>query len=160
MNKNKPISQPDNSHSQTNPVGRFMVAVGAIIVQEKTSKILISQRASTVDWQPDQWEITYGRIDQYEDPETGLKREVTEEIGITDLSIQRVLRVWHIYRGPKKAENDLIGITYLCSTNVTEAKISDEHQAYQWVTPQQALSLIQVDGIRKDIETYMQSISQ
>ena len=134
-----------------------MVAVGALIVHEKTDKILVVQRAGSQDWHPNEWEITYGRIDQHEDPESGLRREVLEEIGITDLAIQSVLRVWHMYRGPEIAENDLIGITFVCTTSTMEIRLSHEHRAQRWVSPQEALELISVEGIRKDIETYILS---
>ncbi len=149
------IPQPNNTHSDKNPVGRFMVAVGALIIHDVSKKILIVQRASSQDWHPNEWEITYGRIDQHENPEDGLRREVSEEIGIKDLSIHSILRVWHMYRGPEIAENDLIGITYVCSTLQTDVKISHEHQAFRWVTAQEALEFISVEGIRKDIETYI-----
>ncbi len=132
-----------------------MVATGSIIVHSQTGKILISQRAKTLDWMPNEWEIPYGRMDQHEDPEQGLRREIAEELGITDLKIRQVLRVWHIYRGPKAAENDLIGITFLSTTTTDEAKISNEHQAYKWVTPEEALTLISIEGIRKDVEAYI-----
>ena len=151
--------QPNNQPSATNPVGRFMVATGAVIVHEQTGEILIAQRSSSQDWHPDNWEITYGRIDQHEDPEQGLRREVSEELGLTDLKIQKILRVWHIYRGPKSAENDLIGITFVCSTQSKSVALSHEHQAYKWVTPQEALSLIKVEGIRADIEAYVKLIA-
>jgi 8-oxo-dGTP pyrophosphatase MutT (NUDIX family) len=149
------ISQPNNKHSETNPVGRFMVAVGAIIVQRDSEKILVSQRASSQDWHPNEWEISYGRIDQHEDPETGLRREMFEELGLTDLSVKNILRVWHIYRGPVLAENDLIGITFVCSTASKEIRLSNEHQAYKWVKPEEALDLIKIEGIRKDVEAYI-----
>lgn len=151
------LPQPNNNHSEENPVGRFMVAVGALIIQEQTQKVLITQRASTQDWHANEWEITYGRIDQHEDPESGLRREVSEEIGITDLTIQRILRVWHMYRGAETAANDLIGITYVCTTSATTVLLSHEHQAFRWVSPQEALELISVEGIRNDIETYIRS---
>jgi 8-oxo-dGTP diphosphatase len=150
------MQQPNNQHTDNNPVGRFMVAVGSLIIHEKTGKLLVTQRASTLDWQPNEWEITYGRIDQHEDPESGLRREISEELGLTDLNIHKVIRVWHMYRGPRSAENDLIGITFLCSTNTDTIQISNEHQQYQWVTPQEALDLIKVEGIRKDVALYLE----
>ncbi|MBI3619608.1 NUDIX domain-containing protein [Candidatus Roizmanbacteria bacterium] len=45
--------------------------------------MLILQRSRQLDWQPSQWEISYGRIDQFEDAETGLRRELYEELGPT-----------------------------------------------------------------------------
>ena len=109
--------QPNNVSTKENPVCKFMVAVGAVIELGNTGKILINQRNSNLDWQPNIWEIPYGRIDQFEGLDKGLKREVKEETGIENLEILSVLTVWHIFRGTEKiAQNELIGITYHCRT--------------------------------------------
>jgi len=148
--------QPNNQSTNENPVGRFMVASGAVIEQSNTGKILLIQRSSKLDWHPNEWEIMYGRIDQFEDTEMGLKREVREETGINDLELIDVLTVWHIFRGTAEtAENELIGVTYHCRTNQTQPNLSDEHQAYKWVSPEEALELVQVDGIKRDIKKFL-----
>lgn len=148
-------SQPNNHSSEKNPVGRFMVAVGAVIEHEKTGKILILRRADSEDWQGGEWEIDYGRIDQFEDPEHGLRREVREETGLADLTIGRVLSVWHIHRGEEKsAHNDLIGITFATTTRSNSVTLSHEHSEYRWVDPEEALALISVEGIRRDVKLY------
>ena len=149
--------QPDNNSSTKNPVGRFMVATGAVIELKDSGKILIVQRAKDLDWQPNEWEITYGRIDQFENPEDGLKREISEEIGIQDIKVDDILTVWHIFRGGKKiVENDLIGITYWCKTDTEEVKLSSEHQDYKWVTPNEALEIISVEGIKRDVLKFIE----
>jgi len=51
-----------NTSTKENPVGRFMVAAGAIIELGDTGKILIIKRADDLDWQPGTWEIVYGRL--------------------------------------------------------------------------------------------------
>lgn len=152
-------NEPDNISSKQNPVGRFMVAAGAVIEQIGTGKILIVQRNNDLDWKPSEWEICYGRIDQFEDVEAGLKREISEELGIHQLTVVSVLRVWHLFRGTQKAENELIGITFYCRTNSESVIISKEHSQYRWVTPQEALQLIAVDGIKEDIQKYIDFIS-
>lgn len=144
-------TQPNNQSTKQNPVGRFMVATGAIIEHEKSGKILIIQRAFDQDWQAGEWEICYGRIDQFEDTVRGLQRELSEELGLTELNVGDVLSVWHIFRGPEKAESELIGITYHCTTSTDDISLSHEHVAYRWVSPNEALELIKVDGIRRDI---------
>lgn len=149
------MNQPNNSHTSTNPVGRFMVAVGAIIQQSQTGKILLIQRAPELDWQPNQWEALYGRIDQSEGPEQGLRREVSEEVGITQLEINQVLTVWHMYRGLVAPENELIGITYAASTEQESIRLSDEHSQYRWVTPEEALEIVTIEGIKRDIRAFM-----
>jgi 8-oxo-dGTP pyrophosphatase MutT (NUDIX family) len=149
------MTDPNNTSTLENPVGRFMVAVGAIIQHEETGKILLAQRSHDLDWHPGEWEIGYGRVAQFESAEEGLRREVKEELGIEDLEIVRVQRVWHIYRGSKKAENDLIGITFHCMTGQENVQISAEHQGYQWVNPNVALEMVRIPGIREDIEEFI-----
>lgn len=148
-------SDPNNQSTSTNPVGRFMVAVGGIIELGNTGKILVTQRSSSLDWQAGKWELMYGRIDQFEDPVTGLRREVREESGITDLEVGEVLRVWHIFRGSEKAENELIGITFHYKTQQETVSISVEHEQYKWMTPEEALHVIEVEGIREDIQLFI-----
>jgi len=148
--------QPNNNPTKENPVGRFMVAVGAVIELKDTGKILVNQRASVLDWKPKEWEIVYGRIDQFETLEEGLKREVREEVGIKDLQILSLIRAWHTYRGSQKsAQNELIGITYHCRTQTEKVQLSKEHSSYRWVTPKEALSLITSVGIHRDLEEYL-----
>lgn len=144
----------DNTNNEHNPVGRFMVAVGAVITNS-SGKILLIKRSQKLDWHPGEWEILYGRIAQHEDPQAGLTREVAEELGIT-VEAGSPLTCWHIYRGHEQTiENDLIGITFTATTDKTEVKLSDEHEEYRWVTPSQALELVVVDGIRRDINAFI-----
>lgn len=144
----------DNDNNEHNPVGRFMVATGAIITNNE-GKILLIRRSTKLDWHPGEWEIMYGRIAQHEDPQDGLIREVKEELGIA-VTVGKPLTAWHIYRGHEKtAYNDLIGITFLAKTSTTEIRLSDEHEEYRWVTPVEALSLVKVDGIKRDINAYV-----
>lgn len=152
------FEQPNNHSTKENPLGRFMVAIEAIIELENSGKILIIQRSETMDWHPNEWEIIYGRIDQFEDTQTGLKREIREEVSITDIKIINILRVWHMFRGSEQiAENEILGVTYHCKTAQLQPKLSHEHQAYKWVTPEEALQLIKVEGIKNDILNYVNS---
>ena len=154
MSSNK---QPNNNTTSENPVGRFMVATGGIFELNNSRNILIIQRASHLDWHPNEWEIMYGRIDQFEDVESGLKRESKEELGLRDFEIIDISNVWHKFRGTEKiAQNDCIGITYWCRVTSPEVKLNSEHQSYKWVTPEEALSFIKIDGIREDIIKFIQ----
>lgn len=144
----------DNSNTIKNPVGRFMVAVGAVIANGK-GQILLIKRSHKLDWHPGEWEIMYGRLAQHEGTLDGLARELKEELGIT-VVVGRPLISWHIYRGHEEtAENELIGITFVATTNDVEVKLSDEHEEYRWVSPEEALDLIKVDGIKRDINAFI-----
>ncbi len=149
----------NNDSTVSNPVGRFMVAAGGIIVND-SGEILILKRSSKLDWQPNEWETMYGRLAQFEDPQKGLAREVGEEIGI-EVEIGSPLTTWHIFRGKEQtAYNELIGITFLCHAKSTNVKISDEHDEYRWVTPSIALELVKIEGVRRDISAYIASQGQ
>ena len=150
------MSSPNNQHTSHNHVGRFMVAIGAIIELQNTGKILLIQRHDSLDWHNGEWEIVYGRIDQFESTEEGLIHEVREEVGLTDIQIGDTLRVWHIFRGERAKENDLIGVTYHCHTQTEKITISDEHQNYKWVTPEEALTLVKVEGIRTELKNFIE----
>jgi len=149
------MTDPNNQNTQENPIGHFMVAAGAVMELRTTGKILITQRNRTLDWQPGEWELSYGRIAQFESVEMGLRREIKEELGLDLFDIVKVLSVWHIFRGSEKPENELIGITYHCRTENEAVILSDEHEAYRWVTPEEALAIITVAGIRRDIEAFI-----
>lgn len=151
-----PTSQPHNQSTSENPVGRFMVAAGAVIEHQSTGKILLVRRAPTLDWQPGEWELTYGRIDQGESVEQGLRREVKEELGITNLTIIQPMTCWHMYRGPEKPENEVIGFTYYCTTLTKEVTISAEHSEFAWMDPEEALKQVNIEGIKRDIAKYLE----
>ena len=130
------------------------MAVGAVITNPD-GKILLIKRSQKLDWHPGDWEIMYGRIAQHEDPKDGLTRELKEELGIS-ATVGRPLTCWHIYRGHEEtAENELVGITFLATTDQLEIKLSDEHEEYRWVTPEEAKKLIKVEGIHRDIQAYI-----
>lgn len=149
----------NNESNHLNPVGRFMVAVGALI-QNKQSQILLLQRSDKLDWHPAEWEIPYGRLAQFEDPKKGLMREIKEEVGI-DIIIHKPLTAWHMFRGAEKtANNELIGITFLCSPKTNEVKISTEHQAFKWASFREAQELVKVAGILRDIEALIKIIPE
>lgn len=143
-------------NTQSLPPGRFMVAVGAVVEYKNTDNILLIKRSSDQDWQPNEWEIVYGRVAQFETPQDGLSRELQEETGLT-VKVKDFLTLWHIYReNMEDAEHELIGITFHCQSDTQKVILSHEHSDYKWVTPEKALKLVHVEGIRKDIIKFQQ----
>ncbi|MGD9129097.1 MAG: NUDIX domain-containing protein [Candidatus Woesebacteria bacterium] len=153
MKKQQNGMNGDRMAKKNTRIGHFMVAAGAIIKNSNTNKILVLKRKDT-DHLKNKWEFMYGRIDQFEELEDGLKREVFEETGIKDLKINKLMRIWHIYRGEKRASNEIYGFTFICETNTNQIKLSREHCEYRWVDPEEAFELIDTIGIKKDLELY------
>ncbi|NMC36335.1 NUDIX domain-containing protein [Candidatus Beckwithbacteria bacterium] len=137
-----------------NKIGHFMIGVGAIIEHKTTGKILILRRIH--DFNNDEWEFGYGRLDHFEGFEQALKREVLEETGMTDLELKKVLRIWHFYRGEKTAHREIFGITFWATTKTSKIKLSPEHSDYKWVTPVEAKNYIKIKGLLNDLEIFLQ----
>ncbi len=144
----------DNKH-----IGRFMVAAGAVIEHPTEDKILITKRQNT-DQENHKWELIYGRIDNLEGLFPGLKREVFEETGLKDIKIIKAIRIWNFFRGEKKAENEIHGITFICKALSDKIKLNHEHSNYEWIDPIKALEKITTPGIRADLELYLKHREQ
>lgn len=134
-------------------IGRFMIAAGAVIEHVPSGRVLVVKREET-DFHQGIWEINYGRIDQHEELEAGLRREIQEETGITDITMKKILRVWHFYRGERLPENEVYGFTFHCQTTTDQVQLSPEHSAYQWVSVAEGIKLISEPGIRQDLEVF------
>jgi len=135
-------------------IGRFLVATGAIIENIKTGKILLLKRSKTKDFSADIWEYPTGRMNQFETPEEGLRREILEETGL-EIDIVKLINTFHIFRGEKTAENELVGIMYWCQTNNERAKISEEHSDFVWVTVKEALQMVTKPSMQADIQAFL-----
>lgn len=155
--KNNPVTfaHPEN---QKNDIGHFMVAACALIVHPTEKKILLIKRADNHRY--DEWEHVGGRIAQHEEITEGMKREVFEETGLNDISILRPLRFWHLYRGKRNAETEIFGMTFLCKALSENVILTPrEHSDYKWVTPEEALKLVSDEGIKMDIQLYIDTKS-
>jgi 8-oxo-dGTP diphosphatase len=126
----------------TNGIGRFMVAVGALIENTQTGKILLMKRSPQKDYAPSVWEIVTGRMENFEGVEQALKREVKEETGLDDITIIKPIRISTFFRGEKVAEKEVVVTTFHCQSKSDTVTISDEHSECKWVTPQEALEIV------------------
>ena len=133
--------------------GRFMVAVGAVIEHTPTGNVLLLKRADTADYEAGLWEDVTGRVHQFEEPEHALHREIREECGLT-VEIVKPLTVFHLFRGERTPEHELIGIIFWCKTHSDRVTLSPEHSDYRWLPPLDALSFIDHPGVRSDYEAF------
>ena len=139
-----------------NDVGRCMFGVGALLQYEDSNEILLLKRSSKhSEFNRDRWELVFGRKAQFEPVLNGLDREIREELGPVDYEVVRSLRLWHFFRGEATADNEIIGMTFWCRTRQREFSLSEEHSELRWATPSEALELITVEGIREDVDAFM-----
>lgn len=102
------------------------VAVKAVI-QNSDGKFLIVREGA-------RWQAVGGRLEKGEKLEEGLRREAQEETGITDLEVGKVIHVDEWFAKPEGALKHIVAIFFLCKTNSNDVTLSDEHEAYAWVT--------------------------
>lgn len=105
----------------------FRNAAKAFIV--KDNKLLLLKRRPNDVHKPGAWDIPGGRLEQGEDPFTGLQRETKEETGL-DIEIIKPLDIHYFVRDDGQQITLLI---FLCSLRSHDVKLSQEHTEYKWV---------------------------
>jgi len=122
--------------------GRFLAMAGALIWRESDGRYLLLRRADHRDVGAGEWEYVTGRLEQGEGFTEGLRREVSEELGI-QVEIEFVLRTTHLYRGSAAPENEMVGVIFGCSTSGDGLmRLSEEHSEFIWVTADEAKRLL------------------
>lgn len=132
-----------------------MVMVGAILENSNDGKILLVKRSRSNQVDPEVWEDLGGRLKQFENFETGLRREIFEEVGISEIEIVKPIRIGQTFLGEKKAENETLLVVFWCKTGTDAVSLSDEHTEYKWLTPEEGLRLVTHPGIRTEISAFI-----
>lgn len=133
--------------------GQFQVGVGAFIELNQSGQLLLLERPKDSVHRAG-WEIVYGRLQQGEDMQQALQREVAEETGLQQVGVEQQVSTWHTHRDPLQADSELVGVSFWCHTTTSEITISAEHTAWQWVAIDQVEPLITHTGILQDFRTF------
>jgi 8-oxo-dGTP diphosphatase len=114
----------------------IVVALKAIIIH--SGKVLIIQRSAADEFGASTWEFAGGKLDFGEELEVALKREIQEEVGL-DVVVNKLLYATtfktHEYR-------QIVILTYFCTANSGNVKLSEEHQNYLWANKAQMLEIL------------------
>ena len=105
----------------------FYIGVKGIILQDNNVLLLKRIKQGTYFW-----DAPGGRIDEGENIEDALKRELSEEIGVSEITIGRLLEAYNL---PHPIENDhsLLLIFYQVTGNIQRVILSSEHEDSIWV---------------------------
>jgi 8-oxo-dGTP diphosphatase len=132
-------------------MGTFEVATKALILNR--GKVLLLKRASGRKTAPGEWDTPGGKIRFGEAAEDALRREIDEETGIKDISINKVLNVWSFF---KDSQRQLVGITFVCSCRQDGVRLSAEHSNFQWADPQACLESTEMgEGLKQTLRDYI-----
>ena len=123
----------DNNPNNRHPVS----TVGALIYNDDEQVLLVRTRK----WS-DRWGIPGGKINYNESSENALRRELKEETNleideICFVMIQDCVQSEEFYR-----EEHFLLLNYTCKVSgTTDVILNDEAQAFQWISPLEAMSL-------------------
>ncbi|NQV88361.1 MAG: NUDIX domain-containing protein [Parcubacteria group bacterium] len=106
-----------------------------VIIFNKGGKFLAIRRSKTDPSRPLTWDFTGGEVEEGEDLEENIFREVKEEVGIdiTDLQIFDVVGTYN-----KKGEY-WVGIGYTAKAVSDNVTLSYEHDQFEWLTKEEFL---------------------
>jgi 8-oxo-dGTP diphosphatase len=105
---------------------RIYFAVKALIISD--GKFLAVRKSGG---KPLKYELPGGRMEFGETAEETVVREVYEETGLSVTPV-KVLDTWNFI----KDSLQITGIIYLCaSANTASVVLSDEHDGYEWLAP-------------------------
>ena len=99
------------------------------------------------------FEFAKGYVEEGEDEKETVKREIGEETGIKDIEFIDGFR--EIYTWDYKFKEKLISrevILYLVETKTEKVKISFEHDAYKWLTYNEAIKIIKYKNMKEVLE--------
>ena len=118
----------------------------AIIIEG--GRVLITQRSEHMP-HPLKWEFPGGKLKAGESPESCIKREIFEELGLKVAVKQLLPSVKHAYDS-----HTVKLIPFICS--VEEGKISlSEHKSYSWLPLEALESVDWLDADRKALKALM-----
>lgn len=122
-----------------------MVALKAMMIHNK--RILTVQRSLSDDIDPGTWEFPGGKLEFGEPLRDGLQREIREETGLA-AQTGRLLYAASFLTDPGR---QVVLLTYLCTCEETDVRLSEEHEDFLWATKAQLAEKINPD-ILTDLE--------
>ncbi len=79
------------------------------------------------------WEFPGGHLEKGEQPEEGLKREVKEETGL-EIKVETPV---YSSAYENRHGNWTFGVVYLCLVEEEDVSISQEHEEWGWIKPEE-----------------------
>lgn len=113
----------------------FVVAVAVVIRRE--GKLLAMRRALTKDAGPGLWETLSGRVEVGEIPLEAARREVLEECSLNVTLSPRPITAYPATR----LDKPMIVIAYAADYISGEVILSEEHDSYRWLKPDEFAEL-------------------
>jgi 8-oxo-dGTP diphosphatase len=123
---------------------KIVVALKAIIIYNR--RALIIQRSYGDVSGSGSWEFAGGKLEFGEDLETGLRREIMEEVGL-QVKIERLL---YASTFQSTESRQTVILNYLCNSSSDQVVLSEEHEEFIWAD-KKTMKKYLAKGIQRDI---------
>jgi len=121
-------------------IDKVVLAATGIVIEDK--KILLLRRSKNEKNYVGFWQPPEGHIENGENPENTIIREVKEELGIVVKNVKFLGTSSHLY---KLKEGNMLGVRIIFRVNAMgNITISDEHTAFKWFSKK---DLVEADKI-------------
>jgi len=127
---------------------QFYLTVKGII--NRNGKILVLKRSMADDHLPGVWETPGGGMDEEENPQEALKREIKEEAGLMVV----IGKPFNVFTFRKDTGEFKVGVTFLCEYVSGDIVLSDEHSEYRFIEPQEFANLPSIPSLYEEIARY------
>ena len=130
--------------------------VGAKGLVEYNGKILLLQESARYldGSEVGKWDVPGGRIDPEETTKDGLIREIREESGLEIAEIGEVLGVYDGFPMIRGEKCHVVRAYFLCTAVNDAVVLSNDHDEYAWVDPDEIGERVLMDDIHEVIERY------
>lgn len=109
----------------------YVVAVAAVVLRE--GRLLAMRRSAHRDAGPGLWETVSGRLQLGEAPRDAVLREIHEECGLEVALRPQPVTAYQA----RRAGEPMVVIVYAADHLAGEVALSEEHDAFAWVTPEE-----------------------
>lgn len=108
------------------PNAFYRVAVKALIKNDKGKVLLVKEKS-------DKWDLPGGGLDHAEEPEDGIRRELLEELGVNDITINKPILVKSFWLEDKQAW--LMWIVYSVELHNDQFSFGEGVTAIEYLDP-------------------------
>lgn len=123
--------------------------ISKVLVVNEKGEVLALRRSQTDERRPGQWDFPGGRVDADEDTLNAVKREATEEAGVT-LVDPRLVFAFSEMTTKHGSGTWLLYVDHVVGE--PEVKLSFEHDAHAWKKPAELLKEITYERQQKMLQ--------
>lgn len=102
-----------------------------VAIENNEGKILLIHRVPTRSFYPDYWHILGANIEEEEDPETCLARELKEEIDVDDFEIVKKVEPFTSIASENNKEYEIN--LFKCRTDQHVKIVDPENDRFEWI---------------------------